>query len=110
MMGDIKPLQFMARREDFQDGVSIHARKVIEGVSMEAACPLVFVPRAKGHIIDPFMHLSIHEAQQLMDELWQCGLRPTEGTGSAGSLAATERHLNDLKLILFNRLKIGDTK
>ena len=39
------------------------------------------------------------QAQQLMDDLWRCGLRPTEGSGSAGSLAATERHLADMTRI-----------
>ena len=40
-----------------------------------------------------------------MDELWRCGLRPSEGTGSAGSLAATERHLKDMQAIAFDLLK-----
>ena len=43
--------------------------------------------------------LSNTSAQLLMDELWSCGLRPSEGTGSAGSLAATERHLKDMRTI-----------
>lgn len=40
-----------------------------------------------------------------MDELWTCGLRPSEGTGSAGSLAATERHLKDMQVIAMGLLK-----
>ncbi|EKD22450.1 MAG: hypothetical protein ACD_86C00003G0013 [uncultured bacterium] len=56
------------------------------------------------------MRLGIQQAQQLMDELWQCGLRPTEGTGSAGSLAATEKHLKDMqeisKSLLVHTLKM----
>lgn len=51
--------------------------------------------------------LRMTDAQQLMDELWRAGLRPSEGTGSAGSLAATERHLADMKTIAFHALKIG---
>lgn len=39
-------------------------------------------------------------AQRLMDELWKCGLRPKEGTGSAGAMAATERHLADLQKLV----------
>lgn len=46
-------------------------------------------------------------AQSLMDQLWDCGLRPTEGTGSAGALAAVERHLADMKIIAFHALKIA---
>jgi hypothetical protein len=40
-----------------------------------------------------------------MDELWRVGLRPTEGSGSAGSLAATERHLSDMQRIAFKLLE-----
>jgi hypothetical protein len=42
----------------------------------------------------------------LMDQLWNCGLRPTEGTGSAGALGATQKHLADLKEILYHQLQI----
>jgi hypothetical protein len=45
----------------------------------------------------PLFSLEPTEAQALMDQLWQCGLRPSEGSGSAGSLAATERHLEDMR-------------
>lgn len=34
-----------------------------------------------------------HMAQMLMDDLWRCGIRPSEGSGSAGQLAATQKHL-----------------
>jgi len=37
------------------------------------------------------------QAQELMDSLWQCGMRPAQGSGSAGSLAATEAHLATVK-------------
>lgn len=39
------------------------------------------------------------DAQELMDDLWHTGLRPTEGSGSAGSLLATEKHLKDMREI-----------
>jgi hypothetical protein len=34
-----------------------------------------------------------------------CGLRPSEGTGSAGALAATERHLKDMQRLVFKDKK-----
>ena len=43
--------------------------------------------------IRPTFTLDYDAAQFLMDELWNCGLRPSEGTGSAGALAAVEKHL-----------------
>lgn len=51
--------------------------------------------------LPPTLQLRGETAQYLMDQLWQCGLRPTEGTGSAGSLAATQRHLDDMRALVF---------
>lgn len=42
------------------------------------------------------------DAQMLIDELWQCGIRPTEGTGSAGAMAATKSHLEDMRRLVFD--------
>ena len=52
--------------------------------------------------------ISIEAAQQLMDDLWQAGLRPSEGTGSAGALAATQRHLDDMRKMMFHQFNIKD--
>ncbi len=58
-----------------------------------------------GDRVGPIMSLTYEEAQTLIDELWRCGVRPTEGAGSAGSLAATERHLKDMQSIAKGLLK-----
>lgn len=50
---------------------------------------------------DPFLELHPDTAQKLMDQLWQCGLRPTEGTGSAGAMAAVQKHLEDMRTLVF---------
>lgn len=55
--------------------------------------------------VQPIVHISMTRAQELMDSLWQCGLRPSEGSGSAGALAATERHLRDLQRLVFDKEK-----
>jgi hypothetical protein len=55
---------------------------------------------------EPSISLSEITAQRLMDQLWNCGFRPTEGTGSAGALAATQQHLADLRKIVFKELDI----
>lgn len=56
----------------------------------------------------PALSLPVTAAQELMDELWVCGVRPSEGTGSAGALAATQAHLQDMKRIAFHSLKIAE--
>lgn len=104
--GDILPVEVMARREDWSDGVSIYLRQRTVGVGTAVARPVVFERLAFDvGIVEPMLRLGIQQAQQLMDELWQCGLRPSEGTGSAGSLAATERHLKDMQAVAMGLLR-----
>jgi len=59
----------------------------------------------EGVSLEPTFSLSLESAQLLMDDLWNSGLRPTEGTGSAGSLRATERHLEDMRTLVFKGVK-----
>lgn len=49
---------------------------------------------------DPLVTLENDEAQSLMDELWHLGIRPTEGHGSTGQIAAVEAHRDDLRAML----------
>lgn len=45
----------------------------------------------------PLLYLDMAEAQEIIDELWRCGVRPTDGAGSAGMMAAVQEHLKDLR-------------
>jgi hypothetical protein len=49
------------------------------------------------------LSISPSDAQQFMDELWRVGIRPTEAAGSVGQLAAVERHLDDMRTLVFKR-------
>jgi len=51
---------------------------------------------------EPLLKLNPGDAQQFIDELWRVGLRPTDGTGNAGQLGATERHLADMRKLVFD--------
>jgi len=106
MNGDIKPIEIMAKREEWDYGISLYARQVTVGHGMVIAQPMALKSHKAGQPAQPFIKLEIQQAQQLIDELWQCGLRPSEGTGSAGSLKATENHLSDMRKIVFKKLNI----
>lgn len=54
----------------------------------------------KGDVVEPTISLNDHDAQELIDQLYHCGLRPTEGRGSSGQLKATQDHLNDMRAIV----------
>jgi hypothetical protein len=103
--GDILPIEVMVRRDEWNTGVSIYIHQRTVGEGYVVAAKATMIPHESGTMIEPMMRLEIQEAQQLMDELWRCGLRPTEGTGSAGSLAATERHLKDMQTVAFGVLR-----
>ena len=59
------------------------------------------VEEAMAMMPDSSFELSHEAAQTLMDDLWQAGMRPTEGTGSAGAMRAVERHLEDMRTLVF---------
>lgn len=52
--------------------------------------------------------ISQESAQELINSLWECGLRPAQGAGSAGQLETMKAHLEDMRKIAFKFLKIGD--
>lgn len=101
----MKRIEFYAERSSFGAGLSLHAR--IDGA---VAAPAIFSELPEGVMTPPMLQFDMVAAQRLMDELWHCGLRPTEGSGSAGQSAAMQNHLADLRAIAFKALKIGDGK
>lgn len=68
------------------------------------------LPISQGEVIPEAMSLSDYEAQQLCDALWEAGVRPTNGEGSTGQLAATQAHLSDMRAVAFNRLGIKEDR
>jgi len=58
----------------------------------------------------PHVAIDMKEAQALTDQLWQCGLRPTEGAGSAGAMAEAQAHIKDLQSITDRVLKIVENE
>lgn len=54
---------------------------------------------------DAYINIDDDTAQTLMDDLWMNGFRPSEGSGSAGSLKATQYHLEDMRTLVFSKEK-----
>lgn len=55
-----------------------------------------------GERTEPTFSLSDDRSQNLMDALWGAGFRPSEGTGSAGAMAAVQAHLADMRRLVFD--------
>lgn len=67
----------------------------------------IVLERLEEHVAHPPSFMLDNEvAQTLMDDLWHCGLRPTEGACTAGAMRAVERHLEDMRTLAFARLPI----
>jgi hypothetical protein len=78
--------------------------KAVEFLAVDGnavAEPLLMKERDPGQRCEPTFSLDYSEAQTLMDDLWQAGLRPTEGAGSAGAFAAQGKHLEDMRRLVF---------
>jgi hypothetical protein len=54
---------------------------------------------------EPILTTGQEALQSLIDELWHLGIRPTEGHGSTGQLAATEKHLTHTTQLLSQTLQ-----
>lgn len=95
-----------ARRADFNDRIDIAAVLHTPNGTREIAQPVKFEPLPDNYYVtEPTMRLTLHQAQFLMDQLWDCGLRPSEGSGSAGAMAATQKHLEDMQAIAIGLLR-----
>lgn len=102
--------EIRAHREPWlRDTISIRVANIKtspEGRVVALAEPLVMKPKTDEELmceLDATMQLRPSEAQQFMDELWRVGIRPTEGAGSVGQMAATEKHLEDMRRLVFEQ-------
>ena len=93
-------LKVYAERQPFYVGgtIGIH---VLDVIANTYARDIVFEPRTPAVYLAPLLKISENAAQELMDQLWSCGLRPSQGSGSAGSLSATQYHLEDMRKLVF---------
>jgi hypothetical protein len=60
--------------------------------------------KAPNH--DPLASMDGHAAQRLMDDLWDCGVRPTSDAGTR-AMPAVQHHLQDMRAIVAATLKLS---
>lgn len=97
-----RDLKILCEKVPWMNRVQVAILDITNHASAE---PVVMKVQPDHVVVKPFITLEYEQAQELMDELWRCGLRPAEGAGSAGSLTATEKHLQDVRKIAFGLLK-----
>lgn len=105
----MSPLKiFISRDRMWGDVFAVRiGTRINESVSWAVAEPVKFRVLDNNAVeTDPCLTMSKDDGQAFMDELWNAGFRPTEGSGSAGSLAATQSHLKDMRAIVGKQLGV----
>ena len=98
-------IKLMAWREPFRGpGISIFASSRspsddLVGVFEPLTCTL---KKDEGIMHVPILVIEENAAQELMDSLWNIGIRPSNGEGSVGQIGAIKDHLHDLQRLVFN--------
>jgi hypothetical protein len=103
-----------SRKGIWDDFIDIYVRSIDrdkEGkIVFHYASHMIFKESEPGMRSEPLFSINVTKAQALMDSLWECGLRPTQGKGSAGAMAATQKHLGDMRKIAFYQLGMKEPK
>ena len=103
-----KTLFRLTRAAFFDNRITLDVAQRQHDGSLALASPITWTlhdPNCALPDTTSLLHLDQSEAQTLMDELWHLGIRPTEGHGSTGQLAATEKHLDHVSLLLTDAFK-----
>jgi hypothetical protein len=66
------------------------------------APPVVFVQMEEGVQTAPSLTLDHEAAQDLMNRLWQMGIRPRDGEGTMAHVGAMKEHIADLRKVAFS--------
>lgn len=97
--------KFYISKQDFFSPLLEMYGYVIHGENNVSVIETVTIRKLKEEELNsrqnPFLILTPTDAQQIMDSLWDCGVRPSEGSGSAGALLATQNHLKDMQQLVF---------
>lgn len=94
--------EFFVHKSMYKNGFEVGAFLNTDGQRWIAApvCMSVLTPEMEGMVINPLFSLTKDAARNLMDELWNAGVRPSNEAGSVGELAAVQAHLKDMRALV----------
>lgn len=92
--------KFSVERQIWSDSIGIRIG-FRDGDRFDVAEPLVMRRAEPGAISPPCVSLPFADAQTLMDQMWDAGLRPSQSVGTAGQVEAIKYHLEDMRRLAF---------
>lgn len=105
----MEKMKVMATRVPVYQGAGIEIRILVDADGTHSPAYIQFATMhtiERGMLIPPALTISDENAQALCDALWDAGIRPTNGAGSVGQLAAVQAHLGDMRKIVESKLKV----
>lgn len=96
---DFGALKIGAQRTYARNGIDIYIWRNgnIQQDRVQSAAPIQFEEIDTSVSTDPAATIRIEEAQRLIDDLWNAGLRPTHARATDETVAAQKAHIADLK-------------
>jgi hypothetical protein len=101
----MRQYKFGVQRELWSDNITIRIGYPSENGVFYCAKPITMEATDIGALIEPCLSLRMEEAQLLMDNMWDAGVRPSQSVGTAGQLDATKYHLEDMRRLVFKDRK-----
>lgn len=98
-------VRFWLNRSNFRMGINVSILKSIPNGKWLAGQRLVLEPIEDTDPTPAICNIDDGSAQKLMDDLWNMGIRPTENRGGSETVAAMQRHLEDMRTIAFGSLR-----
>lgn len=98
-------IRFMASPNPLYEGFGVKVWGRLDGGAVIRPLLIEAETVNEGVQYDPMLRLGPDEAQSLMDALWSANVRPSTGEGSTGQIAAIERHLEDMRSLVFKRAR-----
>ena len=95
-------LKIRAQNGNWYDGVEIAILELKDNGTRSVATQILMEAKQEGVVTKPILTLTKEQAQLLFNDLWHCGLRPTDGSGNSGELGATKYHLEDMRKLVFS--------
>jgi hypothetical protein len=97
-----RKFKFRAVRKPWDDYVSFYlGEQQGDGRFAMAERVTLKTQENKGEITFPFLELLDSDVQNIVDELYSIGFRPSKSIDSAGALEATVKHLEDMRTLVF---------
>lgn len=91
--------EFFIQKNLFKNGIEVGMILNSGGTRYVATpvCMTALTPEMEGMMLSPLLVMTKDSARNLMDELWNAGVRPSNEAGSVGELAAVKAHLKDMR-------------